>query len=66
MLKQVSLLLRLTPNSLFQEALIDLDGSGPVTARKDDAPAAVEAAIADVVGLSSASCGGGLIQITSG
>ena len=38
----------------------------PVTARKDDAPAAVQAAIANVVGLGSASGGGGLIQTTSG
>lgn len=40
--------------------------SDPVTARKDGAPAAVQAAIANVVGLGSASCGGGLIQTTSG
>ena len=39
---------------------------GAVTARKDDAPAAVQAAIANVVGLGSASGGGGLIQTTSG
>jgi len=37
-----------------------------VTARKDDAPAAVQAAIVNVVGLNSSSAGGGLIQTTSG
>ena len=38
----------------------------PVTDRKDDAPAAVQAAIANVVGLGWISGGGGLIQTTSG
>jgi hypothetical protein len=38
----------------------------PVTARKDDAPAAVQAAIVNVAGLNSSSAGGGLIQTTSG
>ncbi len=37
-----------------------------VTARKDDAPAAVQAAIFTVAGLGSCSVGGGLIQTTSG
>jgi hypothetical protein len=37
-----------------------------VTARKDDAPAAVQAAIVNVAGLNSSSAGGGLIQTTSG
>ena len=37
-----------------------------VTARKDDAPAAVQAAMANVAGLGSSSGGGGLIQTTSG
>jgi hypothetical protein len=37
-----------------------------VTARKDDAPAAVQAAIVNVAGLRSSSVGGGLIQTTSG
>jgi len=37
-----------------------------VTARKDDAPAAVQAAIVNVAGLGSCSVGGGLIQTTSG
>jgi len=37
----------------------------PVTARKDDAPAAVQAAIVNVAGLNSSSAGGGLIQTTS-
>lgn len=37
-----------------------------VTARKDDAPAAVQAAIVTVAGLGSCSVGGGLIQTTSG
>jgi hypothetical protein len=40
--------------------------SAPVTARKDDAPAAVQAAIVTVAGLGSCSIGGGLIQTTSG
>lgn len=38
----------------------------PVTARKDDAPAAVQAAMANVAGLGASSVGGGLIQTTSG
>ena len=37
-----------------------------VTASKDDAPAAVQAAIHNVAGLGSSSIGGGLIQTTSG
>jgi hypothetical protein len=37
-----------------------------VTASKDDAPAAVQAAMANVAGSSSISAGGGLIQTTSG
>ena len=37
-----------------------------VTARKDDAPAAVQAAIANVAVLAPFSGGGGLIQTTSG
>lgn len=37
-----------------------------ITARKDDAPAAVQAAIANVAGFGSCSGGGGLIQTTSG
>jgi hypothetical protein len=37
-----------------------------VTARKDDAPAAVQAANVNVAGLDSISAGGGLIQTTSG
>ena len=37
----------------------------PVTARKDDAPAAVQAAIVNVAVLDSISAGGGLIQTTS-
>ena len=37
-----------------------------VTARKDDAPAAVQAAMANVAGMVSMSGGGGLIQTTSG
>ena len=49
--KQDQLALRVIPSS--------------VAARKDDAPAAVQAAIANVVGLSSASGSGGLIQTTS-
>jgi hypothetical protein len=44
---------------------LDLD-SEPVTGRKDDAPAAVQAAIANVVGLGWSSGGGGLIQTTFG
>lgn len=38
----------------------------PVTARKDDAPAADQAAITNIAGLASFSGGGGLIQTTSG
>jgi hypothetical protein len=37
-----------------------------VTARKDDAPAAVQATILNVAELSSISGGGGLIQTISG
>jgi transposase-like protein len=37
-----------------------------VTARKDDAPAAIQAAIVNVAELSSVSGGGGLIHTTSG
>ncbi len=37
-----------------------------VTARKDGAPVAVQAAIVNVAGLDSISGGGGLIQTTSG
>jgi len=40
--------------------------AGPVTARKDDASAAVQAAINNVAGSSSISAGGGLIHTTSG
>jgi len=39
---------------------------GTVTARKDDAPAAYQAAITNLAGLASLSGGGGLIQTTSG
>ena len=46
-------------------ALRDFYG-GVVTASKDDAPAAVQAAIHNVAGLGSSSIGGGLIQTTSG
>ena len=38
----------------------------PVTAKKDDASAAVQAAIVNVAGVESISAGGGLIQTTSG
>lgn len=38
----------------------------PVTARKDDATAAVQAATTNVAGWDPSSCGGGLIQTTSG
>lgn len=37
-----------------------------VTVRKDDAPAADQAAITNVAGLISVSCGGGLIKTTPG
>jgi hypothetical protein len=43
----------------------DIPGDS-VTARKDDAPAAVQAANVNVAGLDSISGGGGLIQTTSG
>jgi len=39
---------------------------GAVTVRKDDAHAAVQAAIVNVAGLNLSSAGGGLIQTTSG
>jgi hypothetical protein len=39
---------------------------GPVTARKDDAPAAGQAAINNVAAVTPFSGGGGLIQTTSG
>jgi len=38
----------------------------PVTARKDDAPTALQAVIANVAEMASFSGGGGLIQTTSG
>lgn len=38
----------------------------PVTVRKDDAPAATQAAITNVAGVMSFSEGGGLIHTTSG
>lgn len=37
-----------------------------MTASKDDAPVAVQAAVHDVAGLGSSSIGSGLIQATSG
>ena len=37
-----------------------------MTARNDDAPAAVQAVIANLAGLGSSSGGGGLIQTSSG
>ena len=40
--------------------------SETVTARKDDAPAAVQAAFLNLAGLNSISVDGGLIQTTSG
>ncbi len=40
--------------------------SYPVTARKDDAPAVVQAAIVNLAGVESIAAGGGLIQTTSG
>jgi hypothetical protein len=43
-----------------------INRAGAVTARKDGAPAAVQAAMANVAGLGASSCGGGLIQTTSG
>jgi type I restriction enzyme S subunit len=43
-----------------------LNEQKPVTARKDDAPAADQAAITNLAGLASFSGGGGLIQTTSG
>ena len=41
-------------------------GSFPVTASKDDAAAAVQAAIVNVAGVDSIFVDGGLIQTTSG
>jgi hypothetical protein len=49
------------------ELALEIKGvAGPVTARKDDAPAAGQAAIANVAGARLLSGGGGLIQTTSG
>ena len=48
-----------------EQALVQLAGE-PVTARKDDAAAADQAAITNVVGLMLFSGGGGLIQTISG
>jgi hypothetical protein len=44
----------------------DYRGPGAVTAKKDDAPAAVHGAMFNVADLDSISGGGGLIQTTSG
>ena len=44
----------------------DEEALDPVTARKDDAPAAVQAAIVKLAGAGSISDDGGLIQTTSG
>ena len=53
-------------NPAAQSLSRDLLIGATVTARKDDAPAAVQAAIVNVAGLGSCSVGGGLIQTTSG
>ena len=50
----------------MRELGISLSFSRPVTARKDEAPAAYQAAITIVADLASFSGGGGLIQTTSG
>jgi len=58
----------------LEDQLVSLDHYLPetyeylmaVTARKDDAPAAVQAAIVNVAGLNSSPAGDGLIQTTSG
>jgi hypothetical protein len=47
-------------------ALRKLIRSSAVTARKDDASAAVQAVIVNVAGVDSISVDGGLIQTTSG
>jgi hypothetical protein len=44
----------------------DQKRAGTVSARKDDVPAADQAATTNVAGLASFSGGGGLIQTTSG
>ena len=57
------------PDLAKASQLLDVDVNQvarSVTARKDDAPAAVQAAIVTVAGLGSCSVGGGLIQTTSG
>ena len=51
---------------LFPEQVERWRQAAPVTAKKDDASAAVQAAIVNVAGLNSSSAGGGLIQTTSG
>jgi len=47
-------------------AALDALDARPVAVRKDDAPAAVQAAIANVAGSMAFSGGGGLIQTTPG
>ena len=44
----------------------EVNPAATVTARKDDVPAADQAAITNLAGLMSISGGGGLIQTTSG
>ena len=56
----IVLVVKLIQNSLVQRL------PDPVTAKKDDASADVQAAIVNVAGLNSSSAGGGLIQTTSG
>jgi hypothetical protein len=46
--------------------VIDFLSRAAVTARKDDSPAAVQAAIVNVAGAGPISADGGLIQTTSG
>ena len=51
---------------LFPEQVEPWRQAAPVTARKDDATAAVQAATTNVAGWDPSSGGGGLIQTTSG
>ena len=56
-----------TSVSLAQPGRVDLaELVDPVAVRKDDAPAAVQAAMANVAGMATLTGGGGLMQTTSG
>jgi hypothetical protein len=56
----------MTQGDLSLMSFVNRWTTAPVTARKDEAPAAYQAAITIVADLASFSGGGGLIQTTSG